>query len=177
MDKKLSFLDPSEHFVICPEALNSFYWHDNNEPVACWMTKRHRYEEITAFVSFLDKLYDRYCKHVNQNVQIHLLGFSQGCATLWRWIHASKPRFNTLTNWAGWIPEDISYLHLEDYLKGQSIYLHYGDSDKFITQEQVKSLQKLIDENRLTVASSIFKGKHHMPNEEIERFVNEVILS
>lgn len=177
MKEKLNFLDPTDHFVICPEALNSFYWHTNNEPVACWMTKRYRYEEITAFVSFLDKLYDRYCRHVGHNVQIHLIGFSQGCATLWRWIHASQPRFSDLTNWAGWIPEDISYLHLKDYLKKKSIYLHYGDDDKFITEEQVKGLMELISKNKLAVKSSVFKGKHHIPKDEIERFANEVVLS
>ncbi len=176
MKEKLKFLDPSDHFVICPEALNSFYWHANNEPVACWMTKRHRYEEIVAFVSFLDLLYDRYCRHVNQEVKIHLIGFSQGCATLWRWIHASQPRFTDLTNWAGWIPEDISYLHMENYLREKSIFLHYGDSDKFITEEQVEKLKDLISENKLNVASSVFKGKHHIPHDEIKRFVNKVVL-
>lgn len=177
MKEKLSFLDPSDHFVICPEALNSFYWHANNEPVACWMTKRHRYDEISTFVSFLDKLYDRYCRHVDHKVQIHMIGFSQGCATLWRWIYASKPRFNTLINWAGWIPEDIGYLHLQDYLKDKSIYLHYGDNDKFITEEQVKGLMELISNNKLDVTSSVFNGKHHIPKDEIERYVSEVILN
>ncbi len=177
MKEKLSFLDTDDHFVICPEGLNSFYWHANNEPVACWMTKRHRYEEISAFVSFLDKLYNRYCKHVNQETQVHLIGFSQGCATLWRWIHASKPRFNNLINWAGWIPEDIGYLHLQDYLNGKNIFLHYGDADKFITEEQVKGMEIVIDKNKLDVATSVFSGKHHIPNEEIVRFINVEILS
>ena len=48
--RKFDFLDEADHFVICPEGLNKFYWHGNNDPVACWMTKRHRYEEINDFL-------------------------------------------------------------------------------------------------------------------------------
>lgn len=176
MQGKLSFLDPEDHFVISPQGLNSFYWHSNNEPVACWMTKMNRYHEITDFVTFLDKLYDRYCKHVNQNTKVHLIGFSQGCATIWRWIHATQPRFDTLTNWAGWIPEDIGYLHIKDYLSDKFMFMHYGTNDKFITAEAMKGIQEVIDKNKLNIAVSTFEGKHHMPNDMIEEFVNNQIL-
>ena len=34
MAGKFDFLAGSEHFVVCPEGLNKFYWHQSNEPVA-----------------------------------------------------------------------------------------------------------------------------------------------
>lgn len=168
---KFEYLDPEDHFIICPEGLNKFYWHSNNRPVACWMTKMHRYDEINDFVGFLDQLYNKYCKHVNQNVIINFFAFSQGCATVWRWIHASQPRFNNLVNWAGWIPEDIVYLQLKNYLGGKKIFLHYGSEDEFITTKAMQGIQEVIEKNDLKVAISQFNGGHRIPNESLVEFI------
>jgi len=59
MASKFDWVDEEDVLVICPEALNSFYWHDGNAPVSCWMTSRHRYHEIQSFVGYLDRLYAR----------------------------------------------------------------------------------------------------------------------
>ena len=169
---KLDFLDKEENLVICPEGLNKFYWHDNDKPVACWMTKRHRYEEIDDFVGYLDALYNRYCKHVHHDTKIIFFAFSQGCATLWRWLHATQPRFNVLINWAGWIPEDISYLHLEDYLADKKMYLRYGNSDQYMDAKMIKMLEDVIKKSRLQIDIDQFEGKHNIPSEEIQKFTN-----
>ena len=173
MSDKFDWIDPETEFVICPEGLNAFYWHKNNEPVACWMTKRHRYDEIIAFTLFLDKLYAKYCHHIHQDTQIILFGFSQGCATLWRWIHASQPRVDALINWAGWIPEDIGYKHLRSYIGRIKLYLHYGTLDEFITEESFKKIQDVIDINQLDIHISTWAGKHHIPKEELTSFFEQ----
>jgi len=177
MSKKFDWIDPEREFVICPEGLNSFYWHEGNAPVSCWMTKRHRYHEIENFVTFLDLLYARYCAHVNQQTKVIFFAFSQGCATIWRWIHASKPRVDTLVDWSGWIPEDISYGHMSEYLKAIDIYMHYGTEDNFITEESVKGIQSVIDDNQLDVSISQFEGKHHIPKTELIDFFSRHGLS
>lgn len=177
MIERFDFLDTSDHFVIAAEGLNRFYWHKNNKPVSAWMTSEDRYDEINDFVGYLDTLYQNYCLHVNQSqVKIVLFGFSQGCATLWRWIHASQPRFDYLINWAGWIPEDISYGHILEYLNASKLYLHYGNEDNFITEETVSKITDVISENQLEVAVSQFKGKHVIPKEELKAFVDSNIL-
>ena len=170
---KFQFLDHEKHFVICPEGLNKFYWHKNNEPVACWMTKDNRYAEIDNFCNYLDALYNRYCNHVNREVKIVLFGFSQGCATVWRWLHARKPHFDMFINWAGWVPEDISYRHLEAYFSNKKLLMVYGDQDEFITEEVVGKLKGLLSENQLKMEEFQFEGKHHIPKGLLERVVQE----
>ncbi|GEM_PF-412736 len=170
MAGKFDWIDPKSEFVICPEALNAFYWGDERKPVACWMTKRHRYDEIEAFVGYLDQLYHRYCSHVNQETKIVFFSFSQGSATVWRWMHASQPRVNAVVNWAGWIPEDIGYTHLQEYFKEIDIYLHYGQEDEFINDDTVSRITDVIDENQLDVAVSKWPGKHHIPKPELIKF-------
>jgi len=175
MVNKFDFLDPEEHFVIVPEGLNRFYWHANNEPVACWMTKEDRYDEIEDFTRYLQNVYDRHCSHVNREVKIIFLGFSQGCATMWRWIHAKKPHYNIAINWAGWIPEDIHYRHMSEYLEGKKHYLLYGDQDKFIDEKAIQGIQEVIDESNLNIEISQFKGGHKIVKEELEKFAVEKI--
>jgi predicted esterase len=170
---KFEDIDEQTHFLIAPEGLSKFYWHKNNVPVASWMTKRDRYDEINDFVQFLDQLYDLYCRHLDHQVKIHLFGFSQGCATMWRWIHASQIRFNTLINWAGWVPEDISYLHLIDYLKDKKMFSHVGDSDEFMTEDVLNKLGRLLNDNQLNMITSKFNGTHRIPKEELMRYLSE----
>lgn len=177
MAKKFEFLNNDEHLVICPEGLNKFYWHDNNKPVACWMTKRHRYEEIEDFTGFLEALYSRYCKHVHQDTKIVFFAFSQGCATIWRWLYANQPRFNLLVNWAGWIPEDIDYLHLKDYLTDKKLFMRYGNNDKYMDDKMISMLKDVIEKSNLSIEMDQFEGKHNIPTEEIQSFVSHHILS
>ena len=175
MVERFDRLDPSKHFVIAVEGLNRFYWHSNNKPAACWMTSEDRYDEIEDFVGFLNSIYARYCRHVDYDkVKINLFGFSQGCATLWRWIHAVQPHFHRMINWAGWIPEDLSYHHMTAYLKEKHLSLHYGDSDHFITSESVKNITEVIDKNNLEVSISTFEGGHVIPKQELERYLSEL---
>ena len=177
MIERFDFLDTEDHFVIAAEGLNRFYWHKNNKPVSAWMTSQDRYDEINDFVAYLDTLYSKYCQHVNQaEVKIVLFGFSQGCATLWRWIHARQPRFDYLINWAGWIPEDISFVHLLEYLNASQMHLHYGNEDHFITDETVSKITDVIKANHLDVTVSQFDGKHVIPKEELISFVSSNIL-
>ena len=176
---KFDKLDPEEHFVIAVEGLNRFYWTgEERVPVACWMTSRDRYDEINDFTRYLDQIYQRYVSHVNQDtVEVILMGFSQGCATMWRWIHASQPHYDIAINWAGWIPEDISYRHLEEYLDDKQHHLWYGDEDHFITDEALGDIKKVIDDNNLSLRIEKFKGGHKIVRSEFQRFVDTYILT
>lgn len=174
--QKFDFLDENEHFVIAPEGLSRFYWHSNNEPVASWMTKEDRYDEIEDFVNYLDALYSRYTGHVNRKVKIMIMGFSQGCATAWRWIHASQPFFNVLVNWAGWIPEDISYQHLNPYLRDKELILCVGNQDKYLTPQVLEGIQGIVRENSLDLMIKEFDGGHKIPPTVLRDFVNDHIL-
>ena len=142
------------------------------------MTSRDRYDEINDFTRYLDQIYQRYVSHVNQDtVEVILMGFSQGCATMWRWIHASQPHYDIAINWAGWIPEDISYRHLEEYLDDKQHHLWYGDEDHFITDEALGDIKKVIDDNNLSVRVEKFKGGHKIVRSEFQRFVDTYILT
>ena len=175
MINKFDFLDPKEHFVIAAEGLNRFYWDGKGDrrPVSCWMTSQNRYDEIEDFTSYLQSLHDRYCRHVNQNTKIILLGFSQGCATMWRWLHSHQPHYDLAINWAGWIPEDISYVHLEEYFSDKTHFLLYGTEDHFITEKAIEGIKEVISQNNLKVKIQRFEGGHKIVKEEFQKFCKD----
>ena len=177
MIHKFEILNPEEHFVILAEGLNRFYWEGSGRaPVACWMTSEDRYDEINDFTRYLDRLYSRYATHVNHTkVKIILMGFSQGCATMWRWLHASKPHYDIALNWAGWIPEDISYSHLKDYFEDKQHHLWYGDDDHLLTEDSLNNIKSVISENDLKIRFEKYKGGHKVDRSELKKFVQTFV--
>ena len=129
---KFKGLDPDRHFVVAPEGLSHFYWEGvNGDVVASWMTRKDRLDEIADYVSYLDKVFDttglaraNCCKKV-------VLGFSQGCATAWRWLLNSRPKIDAYVMWSGWLPEDMNYLQHAEYLSGFKLIYVHGVQDKY----------------------------------------------
>lgn len=173
---KFSILDEKDHFVVAPDGLNRFYWHGNNEPVSNWMTKEDRYDEINDYVRYLDQIYAMYCAHVNQEkVKIILFGFSQGSMAMWRWLHASQPRYDMTMTWGGWISEDISYLHIQDYLSAGVHHHWYGDEDEYVTTEKKAELIETANQNNITLKTHVFKGGHRIAKEVLSQFVQQEV--
>ena len=69
---KFKGLTPNGNALISAEGLNKFYWEGvSGDPVATWMTKKNRLEEIKDFSSYLDQLNHRYLVLLHQH-QLHL---------------------------------------------------------------------------------------------------------
>src|SRR3989344_4462325 len=81
-------LDKSKNLIIAPEGLHRFYWKGFSERVvASWMTKEDRESDIEDYVNYLNVVYDEVISSIkNKNVKINILGFSQGTATVCRWL-------------------------------------------------------------------------------------------
>ena len=175
--RKFSGLNEKEHFVVAPEGLSKFYWNGvQGEVAASWMTKLHRLDEINDYCNYLNELkqhienqYDNFDKTV-------LFGFSQGCATMWRWLHREQVHFDYLVNWAGWIPEDISYLHLKAYLESKQLFFIYGKQDEYLTQQRIAALKEIVDRNQLNIKIQAFEGNHVVDRKFLNEFVERTII-
>ncbi|MEO6444905.1 MAG: alpha/beta fold hydrolase, partial [Gemmatimonadaceae bacterium] len=96
--------------VIAPEALNRFYKQkdgaDSNasRPVgATWMTREDRDAEIADYVGYLDEV----ARQLVPGRAVTALGFSQGVATLMRWVTAGSTPLARVIVWAGEIPREV----------------------------------------------------------------------
>ena len=108
-------IDDGSRLIVAPEALNRFYveatptWHGPDSKVgATWMTREDREHEIADYVAYLDTLADAVLTETPRDrVQLSVLGFSQGVATVVRWAAQGRTRPDHLILWASPLPPEI----------------------------------------------------------------------
>jgi len=149
--------------VVAPEGLSRFYWGGFDGPVvASWMTREDRLYEIADYSAMINQLYEHYLEACPQVERIILLGFSQGTATVVRWLTWTRPHFHHLMLWAGQLPEDIDYKPIQDYFADKSLHFAYGDADPFITPQRMEFMREVIQQSGLTFREFPFVGKHEI---------------
>ncbi len=158
--------------VIAPEGLNRFYRKGFSGPVvANWMTRHFREDEIRDYSKYLQNLYDHYRALVPEDVRVVLLGFSQGTATVCRWMLALQPFFHDLVLWAGLPPEDLDYQEHRKYLSDKNLYLLYGTSDPFLTPDRISLLHEVEAKNGIDFGEQSFDGGHEIPPGVLQDFL------
>ncbi len=128
---------PADHVVLCPEGLSRFYWGGfDGPPGASWMTRAERLHEIDDFCAWLDQVYSLALKRAPH---AHLIpfGFSQGAATILRWLDRRRPPYHKLVLWSGTPPEDIDYAPRAYYRAGD-LLAYWGDADELVPFERTK---------------------------------------
>lgn len=146
--------------IIAPEGLHRFYWEKfSGRVVASWMTKEDREDDIVDYVNYLDMVYEEVMQSLPlKDVKVTVLGFSQGTATVCRWIASKKRSLDHLILWAGMLPSDIELAAFT----GFKIYFVAGDADEFIGKEQVAETEKLLASKKLSYEMIRYQGKHEI---------------
>jgi predicted esterase len=160
--RNFEVLEAKHTLIVAPEGLHRFYWEKfSGRVVASWMTKEDREDDILDYVNYLDLVYAEVLASLkNKKVRIIVLGFSQGTATVCRWIATKKSPVDQLILWAGSLPADV---HLEvEAVKNFKIYLVAGNADEFIKEEQIKEYEQLLIEKKLPVEIIRFQGRHEI---------------
>lgn len=164
---KFEEIDDGETLIVAPEGLSRFYFGGGvtGKVAASWMTSGDRLVEIEDYCNWLDTIYNLFTSQLPSDIQINLFGFSQGVATIVRWVHARQPYFHNLIPWAGRIPEDISYLHLKEYLQDKRIVYVYGTKDQFLSDKLLEVQNQFIKEQELRLETVTFEDRHivHRP--------------
>ena len=94
--------------VVAPEGLSKFYLNGTSGRVgATWMTREDRLTEIDDYVGYLNQLAANVLASCSREVEITVLGFSQGAATVSRWLSRAPFWPARLVLWAGAFPPDM----------------------------------------------------------------------
>lgn len=149
--------------IIAPEGLSRFYLQGNGGRVgASWMTRDDRLAEITDHVGFLNQLAALVLAGCPADVETTVLGFSQGTATVGRWLTRAHFRPAHLILWAGGFPDDIALDAARQLLANLRLSLVIGTTDEYLTvaqaQEQQQHLVRLGGSPRLIS----FAGRHEL---------------
>ena len=167
-NKMLSFFENvgfEDCYFIAPEGLSRFYWKGfQGDVVASWMTKEDRMDEINDYINYLNDLVSTLQL---TNKKINVLGFSQGVATLSRWLAVANLQLNTVVFWAGEPAYDLDYTFLKEASKS---YYVYGNQDLFIQEEQVIKISTLLANSNIEIIQ--FEGKHELEIETIKKIVH-----
>lgn len=173
--ERFEALVDEETFLIAPEGLSHFYWKDFvGEPVSSWMTKLDREQEINDINNYLSGLYNSFIKvKVEKGVELHCLGFSQGCPSLMRWLFSTPIPYNKLVLLAGEPAHDLNYASASDEFKLKGIDYVYGDKDPLVSVNKVTYFSELMRRENVKFKVHKFNGKHEV-NEKVISILKQI---
>ena len=162
-------LDDGTRLVVAPEGLSRFYLDPipqrRSDPSprigASWMTREHREAEIADYVAYLELL-SAEIRHPLSGAapRIVVLGFSQGTATVSRWLAASDLRVDQLVLWGGAIPPELDLAAWSARLHGAAITLVAGEADEFATPAAVSAEAERLSAAGVAFTLQRFAGGH-----------------
>ena len=131
--QKFTGLDDGKTLIVVPEGLSRLYLNGEYKRIgASWMTREDKQHEINDFLGYLNALYDLVLNGRNANeLHISLLGFSQGAATVCRWLNAGHIRADRLILWAGFFSNGISDVIDPARLATVETHYVYGTQDEY----------------------------------------------
>lgn len=164
-----------ETLVVAPEGLHRFYWNGfSGNVVASWMTKEERKTDINDYVRFLNQVADEILNQLPKNVQINILGFSQGTATVCRWINDGKIKPDNLIIWAGAFPDDIDYFENKELFNSINIKFAVGDKDEFYTEEVIEKEFNRLNNKELNFEIIRYQGGHKILPNPLEKIAQSL---
>ncbi len=156
--------------VVAPEGLSRFYLHGHHGRVgASWMTRDDRQHEINDQIGFLNKLAGHVLDRCPAGVPVTVLGFSQGTATVGRWLVQAPFRPAHLVLWASTFPPDTDPAATEHLVQGLPITLVVGEHDEHLTPAAVVQQQAYLQQLGALFTVRTFAGGHVLNQEIIAR--------
>jgi predicted esterase len=161
--KSVHAADPEGTVVVAPEALSRFYLAGNEGRVgASWMTTADRQAEIADQSAYLNALLAQLLAACPPDVRVTVLGFSQGTATVSRWLVGRSDgwRPHQLILWAGDFPADIEANAARRLLQGLPVVLVSGEQDGYVGPGKLRAQAETLRLHGAQVTTESFEGNH-----------------
>lgn len=168
--------------VVVPEGLSRFYLDGGDggryERVgASWMTRDERETDIADTHRFLDDVFVAACTRAGADpVSVPLVGFgfSQGTATVTRWLAQSPvvaqraERVRRLILWGGGLPHDLDLESESAWLAAAGLTLVAGDRDPLATPARILEQEARMRAAGLPHRVVSYAGEHRL-NDRVMR--------
>jgi predicted esterase len=138
---------------------------------ATWMTKEFREHEIADYVRYLDLLVADVRTRLDPS-RIIVLGFSQGVATVCRWLAASNVLASELILWGGLIPPELDVDDWMTRLNGARLTFVVGNEDEFITPKVLSAEEARLVAGGVPYRLVRFAGEHAINQETLEQLAS-----
>lgn len=156
-------LDPAGTVIVAPEALSRFYLSGTGGRVgASWMTTADRLTEIADQAAYLDALLANLLAACPPEVRVTVLGFSQGTATVSRWLASRTDGWqpHRLILWAGDFPADIEASAAQRILHELPVVLVSGEQDGYMGKEKMQMQAEALRPHGPQLSTEFFEGNH-----------------
>ena len=171
-------LERPDRLFVAPEALSRHYLsppvagpHPQGAPVgASWMTSEDREFEIQDYVNYLDVLHDEIFSVVDRaKVRLWVLGFSQGAATVARWVAHGNVDPDRVVLYAGVLPPELDVEGAARLARRSPLTVALGTSDDFAVPELIAAQEARLRELRVPHTTIRFEGGHEVIPEVLKR--------
>jgi predicted esterase len=169
--QQFASLEDGTRLIVAPEALSRFYLDSipkrRNDPSprigASWMTREDRESEIADYVSYLARVAEE-VRHslTGAAPRIVVLGFSQGTATVCRWLAAGAMRADQLVLWSGTIPPELDLAAWAERLQGASLTLVAGERDELVPPSTMVAEAERLSAAGVAFTLQRFDGAHEI---------------
>lgn len=162
-------LDNGKTFIVAPEGLSKFYLDGVTGRIgAAWMTKEDRDNEISDYLNYLNKVFETLFANTDFNkVKLNVLGFSQGTATVCRWLAQNTVQVNRLILWAGTFPVDVDLVIHGNRFRAIPVTVVYGDKDEYLEYLKPEDYKNFLESSGFNYDIVQFDGKHEMHTETL----------
>lgn len=158
-----------KRLIVAPEALSRFYTEDpegghaNARVGATWMTREDRLQEIEDYVGYLNAVYHAVLGAADpRGVRVVALGFSQGAATVCRWIARGGVRADRLILWAERPPPDLDLAAAAPVLRRLELVIAVGNHDPWVTASAVAEQEDRLAQHGIPCRVVRFEGGHQL---------------
>jgi predicted esterase len=164
--RKFQSMEAPNRYIVAPEGFNKFYLKGFSGRVgASWMTKEKREDEIEDHCAYLEQLLDSIIEKSNANYSIKVLGFSQGTATVTRWLLRTKHKVDSLIVWGGKIANDFDFEQYNQKHSDTKNFVVFGTQDEFYTKENVDKYKEEL--NSFNAEWINYNGGHNIDSDTL----------
>ncbi len=124
------------------------------------MTSEDRENEIADYVGYLDTLLADLRSRASRDLTVTVLGFSQGAATVSRWVARSRPNISRLVLWGGLLPPELKDPAQIGGLASQPLHFVVGKTDRYFKLDLIKSEFEQFKRLGIHALLTEFEGGH-----------------
>jgi predicted esterase len=166
--------------IVAPEGLSRFYidsprgHHGADARVgATWMTREDRLAEIADHVRYLDLLVDELTRRRGTPFpRVTVLGFSQGVATVSRWLALGSTRADHVILWSGTLPTDVAPDDSGQIFAGARLTVVLGDTDPLVDSARISGELDKLDSAGVAYDVVRFGGGHELNADTLRRLTS-----
>ena len=174
-------LDDGRRLFVAPEGLSRFYLDAfgsggrSAKVGASWMTREGRESEIDDYVRLLEAVRGQVLAPLGRAVPLGALGFSQGGATVARWVARTASRPRMLILWGAALPPELA----EDAagasaFAGVRVLLVAGEEDSYVDRGALDTQAAALQAQGVSCRRVAYPGGHRLESGTLRQLLGEL---